>query len=140
MVPQGVDIAQQLEVSAGHVEALQRRQGSLEARDGVVARLGRSHDQQAAVNVVLVAAEGGDGGLLLGVVLALAVLCIVEVALGVVELLLEQAVLRRDARQQLIEGVEVAGRLQLVVEEVVHARVVVVGAVHAVDASRWCEG
>ena len=126
VLPELIDLAQQLNVPAGHIEALQRAQHSFEARDSLVAGLRGGDDHQPAVDVVLLAAEGRRLCLQLGVVLVLRVLCIVEVALGVVELLLEQTMLGGDGGQQCVQRIEIACRLQLVVEKVVHAAVAVV--------------
>jgi hypothetical protein len=125
--PEQLHLGEQLDVGIGHVQALQRVEHGFEARHGVVAGLRGRQDQQAAVDVGLLGGEG-MGALVEGRLVGVrGVRGGVEVALGVVELLLEQAVLRVDGGQQAAEGVEVGGRLQLVVEIVGHARLRVVG-------------
>ena len=127
-LPQGIDVLQQVDVGAGHVEALQRVQDELEAGHGVVGGglVGGLHGQQAAVDVGLVGVELAGALLQVAVMLQRGVLRVVEVALGVVQLLLEQAVLLVDAGQQLVQRVEVLRGLQLVVEVVGHAGLLVV--------------
>jgi hypothetical protein len=93
-------------------------EGALEARDGLLGRVAGGDDQQAAVDVGLVSSKGLRLLLELRVLCVGAVLRVVEVLLRGVDLLLQQALLLGDARQQGVEvaRVEVAGRLQLVVQ------------------------
>ena len=123
---QHVDVVQQGEIAVGDVEAVQRVEDGREAGHGVVAGVAGGHDAQAGVDVGLLAAEGEGALLPLGVVGVGGVFGRVQVALGGVELLLEHGVLGGDGAQQRVQRGQVARVLQLVVEEVEHARLVVV--------------
>jgi hypothetical protein len=136
-----MDLGQQLHVGVGHVQPVQRIQNSLKARHGVVAGLGVGDGQQPLVDVCLRSLEGERPLIqrrLVGVGVALGV---VEALLGILDLLLEKAVLGVDVCEQRIEGIEVGGRLQLVVEVVGGAHLALVHGVDTVhgvhDAWSW---
>jgi hypothetical protein len=142
VLPQHVDLGQQRDVSVGHVQAVQRVEHLFEAGDGVVAGLGGGNHHQPAVDVGLLVFEGVGPRLEPGMVGVRSVFGVVEVALCIVELLLQQAVLRRDLGQQVVERVQVACGLQLVVEVVGDAGLVVVHLVRLIKSiarggGRW---
>jgi hypothetical protein len=134
VLPQHVDLGQQRDVSVGHVQAVQRVEHLFEAGDGVVAGLGGGNHHQPAVDVGLLVFEGVGPRLEPGMVGVRSVFGVVEVALCIVELLLQQAVLRRDLGQQVVERVQVACGLQLVVEVVGDAGLVVVHLVRLIKS------
>lgn len=94
VLPQNVDFGQQLHVSVGDIQAVQRVEDLLEAGHGLVARLGGGDDQQAAVNVGLLVVEAVGGAREVAMVRMRGFLGRVQVALCVVELLAEEPMLR----------------------------------------------
>jgi hypothetical protein len=118
VLPEYVDVGEQLDIAARNVEAVQLVEGRLEARDGLLGRIAGGDNQQAAVDVGLLATERVRLLLELRVVGMGIVLCVVEVFLRGIDLLLQEALLLGDARQQCLQvaRLDVGGRLQLVVE------------------------
>lgn len=86
VLPQHMDLLEQLQVGARHVEALQRAQDGLEARDGVVAGLGGRDDEQSAVDVILFLPKASYTRLEARLVVVLRLFRIGEVPLGILEL------------------------------------------------------
>jgi hypothetical protein len=138
VLPEHVDFGQQLDIATCDVEAVQLVEGRFEARDGLLGRVAGRDDQQTAVDVGLMAAKRVRLLLELRVVCMGAVLCIMEVFLRGIDLLLQEALLLGDARQQCIQvaRLEVGGRLQLVVE--IGGDAVAVGHVQFRVHAGWC--
>jgi hypothetical protein len=133
-----MDGMQQLDISISHMQTLQRVQDLFEARHGILARLRGSHDHETAVNVGLLCLEGTGAILERSLVMVGGLFRIAEMALGMVNLLFEQTMLGVDVGQQLVQRLEVADSLQLVVEIVGHARLYRVKIFHLVRYLRVC--
>jgi hypothetical protein len=149
VLPELINFVQLLDIAARHIQAVQAVERGLEARDGLVGGVAGGDDQQAAVNVGLLAAKGQGPVLDAGVVGMGVLLGGVQVLVGGVELVGEEGLLGGDASQQGVEvgRVEVEGRLELVVEvvggAVVHVGVHVDGhgvcvCVYAVNSTVVC--
>ncbi len=137
VLPEHVDFSQQLHVSAGDVEAVQCVEGVFKAGDSLVARLRGGDDHQAAVDVGLLVPEAVGAAPEVAMMGVRRLLGRVKVALCIVELLAEEAMLRGDGGQEGVELVEVGGILELVVEVVGDASLVVVHLVRSTGGRCW---
>jgi hypothetical protein len=135
VLPEHIDFSQQLHVSVGDVEAVQRVEDVFKAWDGLVARVRGGDDHQTAVDVGLLVVEAVGAAGEVAMVRVRRLLGRVQVALGIVELLAEEALRRGEGGQQGVEAIEIRGILQLVVEEVGDASLVVV-EIHGVGCPR----
>ena len=63
VLPQHMDLLEQFEVGRGDVQALQRVEDVLEARNGIIAGLGSGNYHETAVDAGLFGAEGAGAGL-----------------------------------------------------------------------------
>lgn len=100
VLPQAVDLAEQLHVSARDMEPVQLVERRLKARDRLFGRLAGGDDEQPLVDVGLLAAEGVRLALQLCVVRLRVLLRVVEVFLCGVDLLLQHALLLCDAGEK----------------------------------------